>query len=149
MVGTNGRVQRGRSQSLESHSPSGVRGTTVGILSISMQNLLRPAGIFSKRVVMPRGYRRLTRKTTNKTIPISPRLPGQINQPPPLEYPATKHPESPEVATDAVKSTDNLLNKVRLEATPWGFRTGLLHFSATKRSIRRSSLPKPVIRPDW
>src|SRR5258705_8422508 len=68
-------------------------------------------------------YRRLIRKTINKTITRSPREPGQTNEPPPLEYSATRHPESPKVATDAANKAANFAKRVDVESTLRRFRT--------------------------
>jgi len=68
-------------------------------------------------------YRRLIRKTISTTIRRSPREPGQTNQPPPLEYPATRHPESPKVATEAANMIANFAKRVDVESTLCRFRT--------------------------
>jgi hypothetical protein len=60
-------------------------------------------------------YRRLIMKMTTKMITRSPRPPGQTNQPPPLEYPTAKHPESPNVATHNADSPTTLADKVNIE----------------------------------
>ena len=72
-------------------------------------------------------YRRLIRKTIIKTITRSPSEPGQINQPPPLEYPATKHPESPKVATDVANRAANFVDTDDIATTLSKFRTSILH----------------------
>ena len=46
---------------------------------------------------------------------MSPTLPGQTNQPPPLEYPATKHPDNPKVTEHAASGIISLANKLKLE----------------------------------
>jgi hypothetical protein len=68
---------------------------------------------FPRSLVRSR-YRRLIRKTMTKTMMRSPREPGQRNQPPPLEYPATKHPDSPRVATAAATIAADFVNRVDL-----------------------------------
>jgi hypothetical protein len=82
---------------------------------------------FWQMMTLPRSYRRLIRKTTRKTITRSPREPGQTNQPPPLEYPATKHPESPKVATDAANSLANFVDTDNTPRTLSRFCTSTLH----------------------
>jgi hypothetical protein len=66
-------------------------------------------------------YRRLIKKTTTKTMMRSPREPGHRNQPPPLEYPATRHPDSPRVAPDAATIAANRVSTVDLGRTLFDF----------------------------
>jgi hypothetical protein len=81
-------------------------------------------------MALPKRYRCLMRKTISKTIARSPRPPGQRNQPPRLEYPATKHPESPNVATHAANSVANFANRVNPGRTLCRFRTSTPPLSA-------------------
>jgi hypothetical protein len=50
-------------------------------------------------------------KTTNTTIRRSPRPSGQTNQPPPLEYPTAKHPDSPHIETQLANTVHILVTR--------------------------------------
>jgi hypothetical protein len=63
----------------------------------------------------PNRYRRLTRKIIKRTMTSSPKLPGQMNQPPPLEYPATRQPDDPTVATHAARRVNSFATRLLLE----------------------------------
>ena len=92
-------------------------------------------------------YRRLTKKTTIKTMIRRPKEPGQTNQPPPLEYPATKHPDSPRVTPDAATSAASRVSKDGLKQTLCRFslRTPSRSYAPARL---RSELQKPESRSD-
>jgi hypothetical protein len=57
----------------------------------------------------------------------SPKEPGQMNHPPPLEYPATRHPERPSVAMDTANSAPKHVRSDSLVRFLCRFRFKLLH----------------------